>query len=407
MGETILATRQTLTGLKGVPAVFRVGGLALLSARKGKLAFDLPDGRTLLFDHGVPGPEAKVVVHDYEFVRRALAGGDVGFAEAYMDGLWSTDDLTAVLEFFSENFEAAGKLAVGGSLIRFVNRMRHFLNRNSKAQAKRNIMAHYDLGNDFYELWLDPSMTYSSGIYASPNSSLEQAQAAKYEGIVEKIGAGPDTDILEIGCGWGGFAEYAAKTRGAKVTCLTISEAQAEYARARMQKQGLNDRVEIRLQDYRDHEGSYGGVASIEMFEAVGESYWPSYFGKINDVLKTGGRAALQIITIRDDLFEAYRSRADFIQRYIFPGGMLPSEDKLKDQFASAGLRYDGTQYFGLDYAATLKAWSQRFNAAWDEIAPMGFDEAFRRMWNFYLAYCEAGFRNGRINVGQFTLAKA
>ncbi|MCI4643714.1 MAG: cyclopropane-fatty-acyl-phospholipid synthase family protein [Hyphomonadaceae bacterium] len=406
MSQTIHASRQTLSTLKGVPAVFRVGGLALLRARRGQIGFELPDGRTVLFDHGQPGPAAHVVVHDFEFVKRTLAGGDVGFAEAYMDGLWSTEDLTAVLEFFSENFEAAGRLARGGAVIRFLNRIRHALNRNSKAQAKRNIMAHYDLGNDFYELWLDPSMTYSSGIYASTNTSLEQAQAAKYEGIVEKLGAGPDCHLLEIGCGWGGFAEYAARTRGARVTCLTISEAQADYARKRMQAAGLNERVEIRLQDYRDHEGSYDGVASIEMFEAVGESYWPSYFGKIHNVLKEGGRAALQIITIRDDLFESYRNRADFIQRYIFPGGMLPSEEKLKEQFAGAGLRYDGTHYFGQDYAQTLRAWSQRFTDAWDEIAPMGFDEPFRRMWSFYLAYCEAGFQNGRINVGQFSLAR-
>ena len=407
MTDPIRASRQTLSNLGGVPAVFRVGGMALLRARRGSILFELPDGRAVLFDHGEPGPSAEVIVHDYDFVRRALAGGDVGFAEAYMDGQWSTPDLTAVLEFFSENFEAAGQLAVGGWLIKMMNRVRHLLNRNSKAQAKRNIMAHYDLGNEFYEAWLDPSMTYSSGIFASENTSLEQSQAAKYEGIVERIHAGPDSSILEIGCGWGGFAEYAAKHRGSKVTCLTISEAQADYARKRIFDAGLSERVDIRLQDYRDHTGSYDGVASIEMFEAVGESYWPSYFSKISDVLVSGGRAALQIITIRDELFEGYRNRADFIQRYIFPGGMLPSELKLKEQFSAAGLRYDGTHYFGQDYAKTLKLWSQRFNKAWPDIEPLGFDEAFKRMWNFYLSYCEAGFSNGRINVGQFALAKA
>lgn len=407
MNEIIKATPQTISSLKGVPAIFRVGGLALLRARRGRMVFDMPDGREIAFDHGEPGPHARLRVHKYEFVRKALAGGDVGFAESYMDGDWSTNDLTAVLEFFSANFEAAGKLAVGGALIRVLNKMRHVLNRNSKSQAKRNIMAHYDLGNDFYAAWLDPSMTYSSAIFSSPNSSLELAQAAKYEGIVERIDAGPDSHILEIGCGWGGFAEHAAKSRGSKVTCLTISEAQAEFARARVQAEGLNERVDIRLQDYRDHAGTYDGVASIEMFEAVGESYWPSYFGKINETLKDGGRAALQIITIRDELFEGYRNRADFIQRYIFPGGMLPSEERLKEQFDSAGLRYDGTTYFGQDYSKTLREWSTRFNAKWPEISEMGFDLPFRRMWNFYLSYCEAGFRNGRINVGQFQLTKA
>ena len=407
MADVIRANRQTLAGLKGVPAFFRVGALALLRARRGCISFDLPDGRRVVFDHDVPGPSAHVVVHEYEFARRALAGGDVGFAEAYMDQQWSTDDLAAVLEFFSENFEAAGQLAVGGWLVKWANRLRHMLNRNSRAQAKRNIMAHYDLGNAFYERWLDPSMTYSSALYTSPNQSLEQAQKSKYAGIADRIEAGPDSRLLEIGCGWGGFAEFAAKERGAHVTCLTISEAQAEYARARIQREGLSERVDIRLQDYRDHDGSYDGVASIEMFEAVGESYWPSYFGKIRDVLKEGGRAALQIITIRDELFERYRTRADFIQRYIFPGGMLPSEAKLKDQFDEAGLRYDGTHYFGQDYALTLKHWTRSFSEAWPDIEPLGFDEPFRRMWMFYLAYCEAGFRNGRINVGQFQLSKA
>lgn len=406
MVEVIRASRQSLTGLKGVPTFFRVGALALLRARRGRISFDLPDGRHVVFDHGIEGPQAHVIVHDYDFARRAMAGGDVGFAEAYMEGQWSTDDLTSVLEFFSENFEAAGKLAVGGFLVKWANRIRHMLNRNSRTQARRNIMAHYDLGNAFYEQWLDPSMTYSSALYAAPNMSLEQAQMAKYAGIAERIGAGPDSHILEIGCGWGGFAEFAARERGAHVTCLTISEAQADYARQRMQREGLGERVEIRLEDYRDHSGQYDGVASIEMFEAVGESYWPSYFGKIHEVLKHGTRAALQIITIRDELFESYRTRADFIQRYIFPGGMLPSEAKLKEQFETAGLRYDGTAYFGQDYARTLKTWGQRFNSSWVQIEPLGFDEPFRRMWNFYLAYCEAGFRNGRINVGQFQLAR-
>lgn len=407
MSEPIRASRQALARLKDIPAVFRAGGLALLGAKKGKILITLTDGRQVLFDHGLPGPEADVIVHDYDFARRALAGGDVGFAEAYMDSQWSTPDLTAVLEFFSENFDTSGKLFVGGFLVRWVNQLRDMFKRNSKAQAKRNIMAHYDLGNEFYGAWLDPTMTYSSGIFASPNTSLEQSQHAKYESICDQLEAGPGSHLLEIGCGWGGFAEHAAKERGARVTCLTISEAQAEFARARMERAGLSEQVEIRLEDYRDHTGQYDGVASIEMFEAVGEEYWPSYFDKIKEVLKVGGRAAIQIITIQDSLFENYRRRVDFIQRYIFPGGMLPSEAKLKEQFNMADLRFDSSKYFGQDYAQTLKLWSQMFNGAWDEIAPLGFDEPFRRMWNFYLSYCEAGFRNGRINVGQFQLTKA
>ncbi|WP_300396144.1 cyclopropane-fatty-acyl-phospholipid synthase family protein [Henriciella sp.] len=405
--SAIHANVSALRALKNVPASFRLAGFMLLRAENGSLRFDLPDGCSILFDHGKPGPAAVVEVHSFDFAKKALAGGDIGFAESYMDGDWSTPDLTAVLEFFSENFEAAGKLAVGGSLVKIANNVRHFFNRNSKAGARRNIMAHYDLGNEFYESWLDETMTYSSALFDRPNLSLEQAQTAKYSHIADEIGAGPDSEVLEIGCGWGGFAEYAAKVRGSKVTCLTISEAQRDYALKRMHKGGLSDRVEIRLEDYRDHKGQYDGIASIEMFEAVGEAYWPSYFDKIRECLKDSAKAALQIITIDDDLFKRYRKRADFIQRYIFPGGMLPSETALKSSFAEAGLRYDGVHYFGQDYARTLKIWADSFESAWEHIQTLNFDERFRRLWRFYLSYCEAGFRNGRINVGQFQVSKA
>ncbi|WP_084396475.1 SAM-dependent methyltransferase [Henriciella aquimarina] len=405
--QTIKASVSSLRGLRDVPASFRLACLMLLRTETGSLRFDLPDGRSILFDQGKPGPEAIVQVHDFAFIKQAMASGDIGFAESFMDGHWSTPDLTAVLEFFSENFEAAGKLAVGGSLVKAINNVRHFFNRNSKSGARRNIMAHYDLGNDFYASWLDETMTYSSALFDRPNLSLEQAQRAKYQRIADELGAGPDSHLLEIGCGWGGFAEYAAQTRGSRVTCLTISEAQREFAMERMQKAGLSDRVDIRLEDYRDHEGEYDGVASIEMFEAVGESYWPSYFDKVRQSLKDSAKAALQIITIDDDLFKRYRKRADFIQRYVFPGGMLPSEEALKASFNTAGLRYNGVHYFGLDYARTLKLWAQRFEEAWSDIQTMGFDERFRRLWRFYLSYCEAGFRSGRINVGQFQLARA
>ncbi len=405
--KDLRATMTSLRQLSGVPASFRLAGLFLLRTENGSIRFNLPDGRSVLFDQGNPGPRAVVDVHEFGFAKRALAGGDIGFAESYMDGEWSTPDLTAVLEFFSENFEAAGKLAVGGSLVKGINKVRHFFNRNSKAGARRNIMAHYDLGNDFYESWLDETMTYSSALFDKPNMSLEQAQTAKYAGIADQLSAGPDSSLLEIGCGWGGFAEYAAKVRGSKVTCLTISEAQRNYAASRMQAEGLSDRVEIRLEDYRDHQGKYDGVASIEMFEAVGEAYWPSYFQKIHESLDGSAKAALQIITIDDDLFRRYRKRTDFIQRYIFPGGMLPSEKALRESLSAAGLRFDAVHYFGQDYAKTLKLWAERFEEAWDRIQTFGFDERFRRLWRFYLSYCEAGFGNGRINVGQFQLSRA
>lgn len=408
MTETITANAQNLRQLEGVPATLRIAGLLLLKTKAGSVTFRLTDGRHIVFDQGQAGPHALINIHDYRFIQRALAGGDVGFAEAYMDGDWSTPDLTTVLEFFSENFEAAGKLAVGGWFVRWANMIRHLFNRNSKEGASRNIMAHYDLGNDFYREWLDPSMTYSSALFHNPNMSLEQGQHAKYDAICNQIGASENTNLLEIGCGWGGFAEHAAKYRGSSVTCLTISPSQRDWALERMQREGLGEKVEIMLQDYRDHTGQYDGVASIEMFEAVGEKYWPRYFAKLAEALKAGGRAALQIITISDELFPKYRKRADFIQRYIFPGGMLPSEAALQPHLAKAGLVQHDVNYFGQDYARTLKEWSKAFNEKWDNvITPQGFDESFRRMWNFYLSYCEAGFKNGRVNVGHFSLGKA
>jgi len=403
----IQARSDTLRKLTGVPASFRLAGLMLLRARRGSLRFELPDRRSVVFDHGLEGPHATIIVHDYAFASRAVAGGDVGFAESYMNGDWSTPNLTSVLAFFSENFEAAGQLAVGGMIVRLTNRIRHVFNRNSKAGSRRNIEAHYDLGNDFYSLWLDETMTYSSALYTHPDLSLAEAQEAKYARICDEIGLRPDQSVLEIGCGWGGFAEYAAKQRGAKVTCLTISPSQAAWARQRMQKLGLGERVEIRLQDYRDHQGQYDGIASIEMFEAVGESYWASYFDKIKTCLKSEARAALQIITIRDDLFPRYRKRADFIQRYIFPGGMLPGQSALLEGAGRAGLQLQSTSYFGRDYARTLRLWARAFEDKWPSITSQGFDERFRRMWRFYLSYCEAGFDNGRINVGHFRLGHA
>ena len=403
----IHASTQTLRQLSGVPAFFRIAGMMVLGAKNGAIRFKLPDGREVLFDHGNPGPIAYLEIHDYGFAKRAMANGDIGFAESYMDGDWSTPNLTKVLEFFSENFEDAGQLAVGGFIMRKINSIRHMFNKNTKAGSKRNIMAHYDLGNDFYSSWLDKTMTYSSALYKQADMSLEAAQTAKYARIADEIGLSEGKTVLEIGCGWGGFAEYAAKERGAHVTCLTISPSQREFAMARMERQGLSDRVDIRLEDYRDHVGQYDGIVSIEMFEAVGESYWPSYFSKVEACLKPGAKAALQIITINDDLFKDYRKRPDFIQRYIFPGGMLPSEKALRQQVANARLSFEDSHYFGPDYAKTLRVWANNFEDQWMKIQTMGFDEKFRRMWQFYLSYCEAGFDNGRINVGHFRLAKA
>jgi cyclopropane-fatty-acyl-phospholipid synthase len=392
--------------LDGLPASMRLASLVLTRLKRGRLDVTLPDGRTLRFTGSTPGPQGEIIVHDPAFTRPVFSKGDIGFAESFMDQKFDTPDLATLLEYFTVNFEDAGKLAVGGHVARFFNGLRHMLRANTKKGSKRNILAHYDLGNDFYARWLDPTMTYSSAIYATVNQTLEDAQLAKYRSIARNLKLKPGDHVLEIGSGWGGFAEVAAKEFGARVTSITISDAQHAYATKRMADAGLSGQVEIVLKDYRDVQGQFDAVASIEMFEAVGEEYWPSYFGKIAEVLKPGGRAALQIITIDDAYFERYRKRADFIQHYIFPGGMLPSERRLREETAAVGLGFEVGAMFGKSYARTLGEWAKRFDIARDDIKGGKFNESFRRLWLYYLAYCEAGFRTGRIDVGQFVLTK-
>ncbi|HEY1427223.1 MAG TPA: cyclopropane-fatty-acyl-phospholipid synthase family protein, partial [Caulobacteraceae bacterium] len=383
--------------LRKAPAAFRtVVKIAAGNWEFGRLVFVLPSGRDLVIEGHQPGPEARLIVKDFRFVERVLAAGDIGFGEGFMAGEWDTPDLTALLEAFTANLDRMQRLLDGSLFIRTLNFLAHALNRNSRAGSKRNILAHYDLGNAFYSRWLDPSMTYSSARFDRPGQPLSEAQRNKYASLARQIGLGPDNHVLEIGCGWGGFAEFAAGEVGARVTGITISQAQYEFARQRMFEQGLAERAEIRLVDYRDVHGQFDRVASIEMFEAVGEEYWPTYFGKIRDVLSPGGRAGLQIITIRDELFAHYRSHADFIQKHVFPGGMLPSEKRLKEETAKAGLEWRDIARFGHNYADTLAEWARRFEAAWDDIRGLGFDERFRRLWRFYLGYCEAGFRAER-----------
>ncbi|HWU13724.1 MAG TPA: cyclopropane-fatty-acyl-phospholipid synthase family protein, partial [Caulobacter sp.] len=373
----------------------------------GDLTFVLPSGKPLRIVGKAPGPDAVIRIHDYRFIRRALAAGDIGFAEGYMAGEWDTPDLSAVLEAFSLNFDRLTALVRGNPLMQAVNKLYHLFHRNDRQGSKKNIHAHYDLGNAFYSRWLDPSMTYSSALYETPDQPLDQAQRAKYAALARSIDLKPGQHVLEIGCGWGGFAEFAAREVGAQVTGVTISQAQHDFAKKRLFDQGLAEKVQIRLIDYRDVEGQFDSVASIEMFEAVGEEYWPTYFGKIREVLSPGGRAGLQIITIRDELFARYRTHTDFIQRYVFPGGMLPSEARLKQETDAAGLAWTGVNRFGQNYADTLAEWATRFEAAWDDIKGQGFDERFRRLWRFYLSYCEAGFRTERTNVIQLGLSRA
>jgi cyclopropane-fatty-acyl-phospholipid synthase len=336
-----------------------------------------------------------------------LLNGDIGFAEGFMAGEWETNDLSALLTLLADNVERFTRLLEGSAIGRALNWLRHVTRANTRKGSRKNILAHYDLGNRFYETWLDRTMTYSSARFDETRvGDLEAGQLAKYRALAEQLELQANDHVLEIGCGWGGFAEYAAREYGARVTGITISDEQLAYARARIERAGLADRVEIRRQDYRDVEGQFDKVASIEMFEAVGEKYWPAYFAKIAEVLKPGGRAALQIITIDGRLFDTYRRRADFIQRYVFPGGMLASVERLKEETAKAGLAWRRLEAFGLSYAETLAEWARRFTAKWQDIRAMGFDERFKQLWLFYLGYCEAGFRTGRTDVVQLALAK-
>ncbi|HSG41018.1 MAG TPA: cyclopropane-fatty-acyl-phospholipid synthase family protein, partial [Thermoanaerobaculia bacterium] len=332
--------------------------------------------------------------------------GDLGFCEAYLEGGWSTPDLQAFMDLVHHDNEAVYDGYPGMGLIRAYEKLRFWLQSNSKGQAKKNISYHYDLGNDFYALWLDDTMTYSSALFRTGQESLERAQIQKYASMVDQMGAKPGDHVLEIGCGWGGFAEYAAKERGLKVTGLTISKEQRDYAVERMRKAGLADRVEIKLQDYRDETGTYDGIASIEMFEAVGEKYWPVYFNTVRDRLKPGANATLQIITVEDRRWEVYKRGVDFIQKFIFPGGMLPCPRVLKAEVERSGLKVAKSIEFGESYSQTLRRWHQTFNERWDEIALHGFDDRFRRMWNFYLTSCAATFHSGNCDVTQITVTK-
>jgi cyclopropane-fatty-acyl-phospholipid synthase len=373
----------------------------------GRLTLKLPDGAMHELVGKVQGRSAVLEIRDYNVARRVLANGDIGFAEGYMADEWDSPDLAVLLEVLVENYDHIHRLFNGSLPMKVINWISHRLRRNSRRGARKNIHAHYDLGNEFYASWLDETMTYSSARYAAKDEALAVAQARKYESLARRMDLKAGQSVLEIGCGWGGFAEYAAREVGAKVTAITISQEQYDFARQRTQRAGLGEQVSIQLVDYRDVTGQFDRVASIEMFEAVGQEYWPTYFGKIAEVLAPGGRAALQIITIQDALFEEYAVRTDFIQKYIFPGGMLPSEARLKPVIEAAGLSWQSVERFGQDYADTLAAWDRRFQSSWSDIQRLqGFDERFRRMWRFYLGYCEAGFRSGRTDVIQLAIGK-
>ncbi len=374
--------------------------------KAGKLTLRFSNGAERSFVGDETGPIAAIRFNNARAVRRLLIGGDLGFAKSYLDGDWETPDLGAVMELALANEHVLSSVIRANPIASLVAFVRHRLRHNSRAGSRRNIAYHYDLGNDFYRTWLDDTMTYSSALYDPPGVVLSDAQKAKYSRIIRELGIGPDDHVLEIGCGWGGFAEQAIRETGCRVTGLTLSTEQAAFAQERLEKAGFADRSEIRLEDYRDCRGEFSKIVSIEMFEAVGEEHWATYFNRIRELLKPAGQAMVQVITIASDRFETYRRDADYIQTYIFPGGMLPSIEAFKSTAERARLKIADAFGFGRDYDRTLIDWDKAFRANWQKIAPLGFDQRFFRMWHYYLHYCAVGFRSGRLDVVQFRLAR-
>lgn len=370
-----------------------------------EILLQMPGGRRVMIGGKRSGEQAQVTIHSWKCMMRLLTSGDLGFAEGYLAGEWSTPDIHAFLS-------AAGRRS--NDTISFeglkppqpLTRLRHALNRNTRRGSRRNIAAHYDLGNDFYRLWLDSGMNYSSAIYSSPDQSLEDAQRVKLDRVIDRLQLSGGEHVLEIGCGWGGLAERIIERGGSHVTGLTLSTEQLDYARQRLAGRGFAEKSDLRLQDYRDVGGTYDRVVSIEMLEAVGEAYWPTYFSNLRQRLKPQGAAVLQVITIDKSRFDGYRRRPEFIQRYIFPGGMLPTTEILQQQIESAGLRLASSEFFGDSYALTLAEWHTRFLEAWPDISALGFDLRFKRMWEYYLAYCRLGFEIGVLNVGLYKIER-
>ncbi|MDR0203932.1 MAG: cyclopropane-fatty-acyl-phospholipid synthase family protein [Delftia acidovorans] len=385
----------------------------------GQLDLEQPDGRLLHLPRPPSGAaDAHCVLHDWQALERTLKSGDIGLAEGYIAGEWDSPDLAALLRLCMANRDHVQRLVYGSWWGRLGYRLRHLLQRNTRAGSARNIHAHYDLGNDFYRLWLDPGMSYSAAWFqgrtgeALRSADLQEAQQAKLRRTLDEVRLQPGQRLLEIGCGWGGLAEAAAQEFGARVTGVTLSREQLVWGQQRMQQSGLADAVELRYQDYRDlparHAGEpFDAIVSIEMFEAVGREYWRGYFQTLRDCLKPGGLACIQTITLREDLFERYLRSTDFIQQYIFPGGLLPSIPAFEQEARRAGLVVEGRMAFGRDYAETLRRWRQSFEERLEAVRAQGFDERFVRIWTFYLAYCEAAFDTGNTDVVQFTLRKS
>ena len=390
----------------------------LKTIRTGQLTLKLPDGTIREFGKNteVTGTatvnRAYLTVHHWSAFRHTLLRGDIGFAEAFMRGLWTTDNLNDLLDIIVQNREILDRPIRGLTLTNVINKIRHWLNKNTKSQAKKNIEAHYDLGNDFYSLWLDETMSYSSGLFRGSRypktSDLKEAQLNKIDRAINRLGyLGEKSSTLEIGCGWGGLAVERLKNHPGKHTGITLSNEQRIWAEQLMRREELSERCTIELRDYRDVTGIFDGIVSIEMIEAVGRDYWITFFETISTLLKPGGRAVIQAITIDEHLFNEYESGVDFIQTYIFPGGMLMTKNHFYDFATKANLTVSDALEFGQDYASTLLQWHDRFITNWLTIKDLGFDNRFKNMWEFYLAYCRSGFLNKNIDVVQFTLTKA
>ena len=371
--------------------------------KKGHLILTNYDDEKYLFGDPSQKLKVKIKINKPGLTYQIVKSGSIGLAEAYMRGDFETDDLTNLIELTAKNIKLVYKFS---GLLDFsiFNKIKNFLLKNNKSRSKKNISKHYDLGNEFFSLWLDPTLTYSSAIFDQKDNDLEKAQINKYKKLVELIKPKSGNKILEIGCGWGGFAEYVGKNHDVKLDCITISKKQFEYASNRIFKNGLNEKINIQFKDYRDVKQKYNSIASIEMIEAVGQNYLQNYFNTIKTNLVRDGSAAIQAITIDDNLFDRYKTKEDFIQKYIFPGGFLPSKKKLYDLSKNNGLAINQYNSYGLHYSNTLKIWRDEFFKKWEEISKQGFDNKFKRMWHFYLSYCEAGFKSKNIDLIQFSL---
>ena len=370
----------------------------------GELRAVFPSNFQKVYSGGQVGPTADIQINSWKLVPRLLLSGDMGLAESFLSGEWETSNLTQLILLGDINERALGNAVTPSKFINLIEKLRHQRRDNSKRGSRRNIAAHYDLGNEFYSHWLDNTMSYSSALFTDFGEELEVGQNRKYQRLAKALKLKEGDQVLEIGCGWGGFAEIAAKEYKCNVVGITLSNEQAKFAQRRMQENQLSNLVDIRIEDYRDVQGSFDKIVSIEMFEAVGEEHWRNYFETIKTRLKPGGLAGIQSITIANEFFETYKRRPDFIQKYIFPGGILPSEDKLNSAVSSAGLKILDDYYFGKSYAETLRRWQSTFEQKWDDLKNLGFDEKFQKMWRYYLSYCEAGFETGHINVGQFLI---